>query len=80
MILKQSMFPKGWNKVPVNRGLEHYENQIEDEAVAEDEVAWEYKSHILKIRSCFCEAEESEKVNGLPESAAENIDAPLNRK
>ena len=39
--MKQSRFPKGWDKERVKRVLDHYENQTEDEAVAEDEAAWE---------------------------------------
>jgi hypothetical protein len=38
---RQSRFPKGWDEERVRRVLEHYENQAEDEAVAEDEAAWE---------------------------------------
>ncbi|MGD8974337.1 MAG: hypothetical protein PVJ56_13640 [Desulfobacterales bacterium] len=39
--MKQSRFPKGWDEDRVKRVLDHYENQTEDEAVAEDEAAWE---------------------------------------
>jgi len=39
--MKQSRFPKGWDEERVKRVLNHYENQTEDEAVAEDEAAWE---------------------------------------
>ena len=39
--MKQSRFPKGWDEERVKRALDHYENQTEDEAVAEDEAAWE---------------------------------------
>jgi hypothetical protein len=39
--MKQSRFPKGWNEERVQRVLDHYENQTEEEAVAEDEAAWE---------------------------------------
>lgn len=38
---KQSRFPKGWDEKRVNRVLDHYEDQNEDEAIAEDEAAWE---------------------------------------
>jgi len=44
-MLKQSRFPKGWDEDRVKRVLDHYENQTEDEAVAEDEAAWEDTSH-----------------------------------
>ncbi len=39
--MKKSRFPKGWDEERVKRVLDHYENQTEDEAVAEDEAAWE---------------------------------------
>ena len=39
--MKKSGFPKGWDEERVKRVLDHYENQTEDEAVAEDEAAWE---------------------------------------
>lgn len=39
--MKQSRFPKGWDAERVNRLLAHYESQSEDEAVAEDEAAFE---------------------------------------
>ena len=38
---KQSKFPTGWDEKRVKRVLEHYETQSEDEAVAEDEAAYE---------------------------------------
>ncbi len=38
---KQSKFPVGWNEDRVERVLAHYENQSEEEAVAEDEAAGE---------------------------------------
>jgi hypothetical protein len=38
---KQSKFPTGWDEKRVKRILEHYETQSEDEAVAEDEAAYE---------------------------------------
>jgi hypothetical protein len=38
---RQNRYPKGWDEERVRRVLEHYDNQAEDEAVAEDEAAWE---------------------------------------
>jgi len=38
---KQSKFPTGWDEKRVKRVLEHYETQSEDEAVTEDEAAYE---------------------------------------
>lgn len=39
--MKQSKFPPGWNAERVKSVIEHYEAQSEDEAVAEDEAAYE---------------------------------------
>ncbi len=38
--MKQSKFPPGWDEARIRRVLDHYENQTEDEAVAEDEAAF----------------------------------------
>jgi hypothetical protein len=37
----RNKFPKGWNEKKVKELIAHYENQSEDEAVAEDEAAYE---------------------------------------
>jgi len=34
-------YPKGWNRERVQAIIARYDNQTEDEAVAEDEAAWE---------------------------------------
>ena len=39
--MKTSKFPPGWDAERVRRVLEHYETQTEEEAVAEDEAAFE---------------------------------------
>ena len=39
--MKQNRFPVGWDEKRVQRVLTHYEEQTEDEAVAEDEAAFE---------------------------------------
>jgi len=39
--MRQSRFPKGWDEDRVRRVLAHYESQPEEEAIAEDEAAWE---------------------------------------
>ena len=39
--MKQNAFPPGWDQERVRRVLEHYEAQTEDEAVAEDEAAFD---------------------------------------
>jgi hypothetical protein len=37
---RKQKLPRGWNEEKVRRILAHYENQTEDEAVAEDEAAY----------------------------------------
>ena len=39
--MRQSKFPPGWDEKRVQRVLEHYREQTEEEAVAEDEAALE---------------------------------------
>ena len=39
--MKQSKFPPGWDEKKVRRVLKHYEQQTEEEAVAEDDAAYE---------------------------------------
>ena len=39
--MKQTRFPKGWDESRVKRVLDHYERQTDDEALVEDEAAWE---------------------------------------
>ena len=39
--MKKPVFPRGWDEERVQKVLEHYENQSEEEAVAEDEAAYE---------------------------------------
>lgn len=43
--MKQKNFPKGWDEERVRRVLEHYEAQSDEEAVAEDEAAYESTTH-----------------------------------
>jgi hypothetical protein len=38
---KTGKYPPGWDAARVKRVLEHYESQTDDEAVAEDEAAFE---------------------------------------
>ncbi|NLD38574.1 MAG: hypothetical protein GX654_17070 [Desulfatiglans sp.] len=40
-MMKKNRFPKGWDEERVKCVLDHYESQTEEEAVAEDEAAWE---------------------------------------
>jgi hypothetical protein len=44
-MMTQSRFPPGWDEDRVRRVLEHYERQSDDEAVAEDEAAYESTTH-----------------------------------
>lgn len=37
----QSRFPEGWDEQRVRRVLGHYDQQTEDEAIAEDEAGYE---------------------------------------
>ena len=37
--MSRTKFPPGWDEDRVQRVLDHYESQTEDEAVAEDEAA-----------------------------------------
>jgi hypothetical protein len=39
--MERSRFPPGWDEERVQRILAHYETQSEDEALAEDEAAFE---------------------------------------
>ncbi len=45
--MNQSKFPPGWDAERVKRVLAHYESQTEEEAVAEDEAAWETPGQTL---------------------------------
>jgi hypothetical protein len=39
--MKERKFSKGWDEDRVNRVIAHCESQSEEEAMAEDEAAWE---------------------------------------
>jgi hypothetical protein len=39
--MRQNKLPPGWNEERVQRVLAHYESQTDEEAVAEDEAAYE---------------------------------------
>jgi hypothetical protein len=43
--MNKNGFPPGWDAERVRRVLEHYEGQTDDEAVAEDEAAFETTTH-----------------------------------
>ncbi len=39
--MRKGTYPQGWDEARVKRVLAHYESQSEEEAVAEDEAAFE---------------------------------------
>ena len=43
--MSRAQYPSGWNEERVRRVLEHYEAQSDEEAVAEDEAAYEETTH-----------------------------------
>ena len=43
--MRQATYPDGWDEERVRRVLEHYETQPDEEAVAEDEAAYEATTH-----------------------------------
>ncbi len=43
----QNRFPEGWDEERVRRVLSHYEDQTEDEAVAEDESGYEDRTESI---------------------------------
>ena len=45
--MKQSKYPVGWDEERVRRILDHYEVQSDEEAVAEDEAAYEATTHTM---------------------------------
>jgi hypothetical protein len=45
--MPQNRFPPGWDEERVQKVLAHHETQSEDEAVAEDEAAWEKPGQTL---------------------------------
>jgi hypothetical protein len=47
--VNQQKFPRGWDEKRVRKVLAHYENQTEDEALAEDEAAYEAEGQTVMI-------------------------------
>ncbi|MHB9052384.1 MAG: hypothetical protein ACYC5F_00095 [Thermoleophilia bacterium] len=45
--MKTSKFPAGWDEDRVKRVLAHYEEQSEEEALAEDEAAYEAQDQTI---------------------------------
>lgn len=46
---RRQKLPRGWNEERVRKVLAHYENQSEDEAVAEDEAAYGAEGQTVMI-------------------------------
>ncbi len=47
--MKQSHFPPGWDEERVQAVLAHYESQTEEEAVAEDEAAFQQTETVMQV-------------------------------
>ena len=45
--MSQTKFPPGWDEERVRRVLEHYDSQTDEQAVAEDEAAYEATTHTV---------------------------------
>ena len=45
--MQQNKFPPGWDEERVQKVIDYYENQTEDEAVAEDEAASQNEFGVL---------------------------------
>lgn len=45
--MKKNKFPPGWDEERVRSVIAHYEGQTDDEAVAEDEAAYENPGHVF---------------------------------
>ncbi|MHB2017163.1 MAG: hypothetical protein ACYCW6_09485 [Candidatus Xenobia bacterium] len=47
--MTENRYPPGWNEERVQKLLKHYEQQSEDEAVAEDEAAFENPQTVMTV-------------------------------
>lgn len=47
--MSQSKFPEGWGEEKVRRVLAHYEEQTEEEALAEDEAGIESSETVMNV-------------------------------
>lgn len=55
--MNRQKFPPGWDEERVRKVLEHYEAQTEEEAVAEDEAAFDDASQtVMKIPNALVPA------------------------
>jgi hypothetical protein len=48
-MINQNQFPSGWDQQRVQKIITTYEAQTEDEAMAEDEVAWETSDQTVML-------------------------------
>lgn len=69
--MRKNKFPPGWNEERVRRVLAHYEEQTEEESMAEDEAAFEdstqtvievSKELLPAIRELIAKHKESRRV------------------
>jgi hypothetical protein len=70
--MRQSHFPPGWDEERVRRVLAYYEEQTEEEAVAEDEAAPEDRSQtvmevpkelVAEVRELIAKHQRSKKAS-----------------
>jgi len=70
--MRQSKYPPGWDEQRVRQVIAHYEQQSEEEAVAEDEAAFEEeglavmevpKELVPAVRGMIAEYEEKKKAS-----------------
>ena len=47
--MKRNKYPAGWNERKVHRVLKHYDSQTEEEAIAEDEAAFELRDQTVMV-------------------------------
>lgn len=47
--MTETKFPKDWDEARVRRVLEHSESQSEEEAIAEDEAAFDDETHATMV-------------------------------
>ncbi len=45
--MRHTKYPPGWDEARVRRVVEHYEEQSDEEALAEDEAAYESTTHTV---------------------------------
>lgn len=47
--MKASHYPPGWDEKRVQEVIEHYESQSDEEAMAEDEAAFEHTETVMQV-------------------------------